>query len=244
MIELRTQSTSEAAGVRSRSTALVTLQVFVWLVMILPARLVIGPIGAFGSPASIIGLTAFGMWVAGAIRGESLVRTVVPVRVALLAMWIPGLISFAVMHMHSMPGDEVNSADRWLLFMFSWSGIALLAAEGLRDRSEVIRLQRVAVAGAAVTAAIALVQNRTGIDATTLIARIPGLKVNGDLLAVIDRSGRRRAAGTATHPIELGTLLAMTLGPAIALALHDAEWSKRRRLTCVCVIALAVPISI
>jgi polysaccharide biosynthesis protein PslJ len=226
------------------TAALWLLQAFVWLLTLLPARLIIGPIGAFGTPAALVGVAIFGLWASGAARPGLLVRTVYPVRIAVLAMWIPGLISYAVMHLNSAPGDEVNAADRWLLFMLVWSGVALLAAEGLRDASEVKRLLRVVVAGAAVSASVALVQSRIGFDATAWLARIPGLSVNGELQSVLERVGRRRPAGTATHPLELGTMLAMTLGPALALALHDRDWPKPRRVLALCIIALVVPISL
>jgi O-antigen ligase len=232
-------------GVRSRdrTTALLVLQVFVWLLVLLPARLVIGQFGAFGQPASIVGLCAFGLWAAGAARPGLLVRTVVPVRIAMVAVWIPGLISFAVMHLHSVTGDEVNSADRWVLYMLVWTGVALLAAEGLRDREDVLRLLRVAVAGSAFSAAVAIAQNR-GFDLTKEIAKLPGLDVAGVLDSVLTRSGLRRPAGTATHPIEFGCMLGMALGPALVLATHDKVWPALRRWGALALIGLGIPISV
>jgi hypothetical protein len=227
-----------------RSTALLLLQVFTWLVTLLPSRLVFGPLGAFGSPAYIAGLAAFGLWASGAVRPGLLPRTVVPVRVAVLGIWIPSLIAYGVLHLNAVPGDEVNGADRWILFMMVWSGVALLAAEGLRDTDDVFRLLRVVVAGAAAVSLIALVQSRTGFDVTVWMARIPGLTVNGDLQSVVQRSGRARAGGTTLHPLELGTVLAMSLGPAMALAQSDHGWARRRRVGALCLIAFGIPTSI
>jgi O-antigen ligase len=227
-----------------RPAALVLLQTFAWLSFLLPARLVIGPLGAFGMPANLVGLAAFVLWASGAARPGLLVRTVVPVRVAVLCLWVPVLASYAVMHLNATAADEVNAADRRILFLLVWSGVTLLAAEGLRDVSDVLRLLRVVVAGAAVTAGVALLQSRLGLDVTTWMTRIPGLTVNGELQSVLDRAGWRRAAGTATHPLELGTTMAMVLGPALALASHDRTWALWRRLTAVVLIAFAIPISL
>jgi O-antigen ligase len=228
----------------ARPTALLILEAFVVLITVLPARLVIGTIGAFGSPASIVGLCAFGMWAAGALRPGLLARTVLPVRVATVALWLPALLSFAVMHLHAVPSDEVRAADRFILFLLVWSGVALLAAEGLRDRSEVMRLLRVVVAGAATCSIVALVQSRLNYDFTTLLAKIPGLSAAGELTSVLTRSGLRRPAGTATHPIEFGCVLAMTLGPALVLAVHDHAWPALRRWGALILIGLGIPIGV
>jgi hypothetical protein len=91
---------------------------------------------------------------------------------------------------------------------------------------------------------VAIVQSQFAYDATTLIAKIPGLKVNGDLQAVLARAGRARPSGTALHPLELGTTLAICLGLAIAVAIFDRGWSPFRRYGAVCVIALGIPLSI
>lgn len=227
-----------------RPSSLLVLQLFAWLTMLLPARLVIGQIGAFGSPASIVGLVAFGLWLSGAVRPGLLVRVVVPARLALAAVWIPGLIAYAVLHLNSVPGDEVNAADRWLLFMLVWTGVALLGAETLRDRSDVFRLMRVIVAGASCSALVALFQSRFGFDLTTYAAKIPGLSVAGELQSVLARSGLRRPAGTATHPIEFGCMLAMVLGPALVLAIYDDGWIPARRWGALCLIGLGIPIAV
>jgi O-antigen ligase len=214
------------------------------LLSLLPARLVIGTIGAFGSPASIVGLCAFGMWAAGALRPGLLARTVLPVRIATVAMWIPALLSYAVMHLNSVPSDELRAADRFILFLLVWSGVALLAAEGLRNRDEVMRLLRVVVAGAAACSIVALAQSRLNYDVTTLLAKIPGLSVAGELQSVLTRSGLRRPAGTATHPIEFGCVLAMTLGPALVIAVHDHAWPALRRWGALALIGLGIPIGV
>jgi O-antigen/teichoic acid export membrane protein/O-antigen ligase len=227
-----------------RSTALLVVQMFVVMLAVLPARLVIGPLGAFGSPASVVGLAAFGLWASSSMQPELLPRKVVPLRVAIAVFWLPGLISYAVMHLNVRDTDEVNAADRWLLFMLAWTGVALLAAEGLRNRDEVLRVLRVAVAGTAFSSIVAILQARLGFDYTTHIAKLPGLSVAGTLDSVLQRAGLNRPAGTATHPIEFGCVLAMALGPALVLAQHDRSQSKTRRYFALAVIAMGVPLAV
>ena len=212
------QATSTLHDLRStkdRSAALFILQAFIWLLAVIPARLVFRPIGYFGSPASMVGLLAMSLWACGAVRPDLLVRKVVAVRVAVVVFWLPTLISFAVLHLNSVPSDEVNAADRWLLFGLVWSGVALLAAEGLRSRDEVMRLLRMVVAAGSFSAAVALMQSRLNFDLTKYMQKLPLLYTDGELAAVLSRAGLNRPAGTATHPIEFGCVLCMVLGFAL-----------------------------
>ena len=250
MIELRNphaQATSTVQALRStsdRSAALFILQAFIWLLGAIPARLVFRPIGYFGSPASIVGLMAFGLWACGAARPELLVRKVAAVRIAVVVFWLPTLISFAALHLNSVPTDEVNAADRWLLFSLVWSGVALLAAEGLRSRDEVMRLLRVVVAAGSFSAAVAVMQSRLNFDLTTYMEKIPLLSVDGTLASVLSRAGLNRPAGTATHPIEFGCMLCMTLGFALVLAFYDKAWAARRRWVVLGLIGVAIPMAV
>ncbi len=233
-----------AGAVEPRSTALLVLEVFAWLLAIFPARLVFGDIGYFGSPASLAGLLAFGLWATGALRPELLARRVLPIRVAAVLFWLPALISYAVLHMHSVPGDEVNAADRWLLFSLVWTGVMLLGAEGLRSLEEAKRLLRVVVSAAAFSAAVAIAQSRLDFDLTVWLAKIPGLQVQGVLQSVLTRGGLERPAGTASHPIEFGVTMCAVAGFAIVLAFHDVAWTRWRRWCCLGLIGLAIPMAL
>lgn len=227
-----------------RSAALLILQIFIWLLAVIPARLVFPQIGYFGSPASLVGLLAFALWASGAVRPELLVRRVLAVRVAVVVFWLPALVSYAALHLNSVPTDEVNASDRWILFSIVWSGVALLGAEGLRSRQEAVRLLRVTVAAGGFSAAVAIGQARLNFDLTTYIAKLPLLSADGDLTSVLTRAGLNRPAGTATHPIEFGCMLAMTLGFALVLAFYDKGWALRRRWLALGLIGLAIPLAI
>ena len=243
-IEATTPSIQIAPAKPKRSTSLLLLQIYVWLMAGLPARLVIGSIGSFGSPASLAGLLTFGLWAVSAGKEGTLPRVVWPVRFGLLALWIPTLLSYAIMHLHSNPADEVNGADRALLFLIVWSGAALLTAEGLAGLDELLRLLRTLAVAAAYVSTVAIAQARFGFDFTLWLAKIPGLTVSGALQSVLDRSGFSRPAGTATHPIELGCVLAIVLGLTLVLAVFDHGWKPRTRWITLAVIGLGIPLAL
>lgn len=229
---------------RDRSAALLILQSFVWLLAVVPARLVFPQIGYFGSPASLVGLMAFTLWASGAARPELLVRKVLAVRVAVVCFWLGPLISFVVLHLNSVPTDEVNAADRWLLFSLVWSGVALLGAEGLRSKDEAIRLLRVVVAAGSFSAAVGIAQSRLNFDFTLWVEKLPLLKADGTLQSVLSRAGLNRPAGTATHPIEFGCMLCMMVGFALVLAFHDKDWNPKRRWLALGLIGMAIPMAV
>ena len=228
----------------TRSAAVWLLQSYVFLLAVLPGTFVIGPLGAFGSPASVIGLSSFGLWAAASLQPGVLARRVLSLRIALGLFWIPGLLSYAVMHLNARAVDEVNAADRWILFMLTWTGVVLLAAEGLRNHEEVWRVLRMVVVGAAISAFVAILQARLSIDLTQQLAKIPGLTESSPLNSVLSRDGLARPSGTAVHPIEFGCVLAMALGPALVLALHDRTWAPKRRYTALMVIATGIPLAV
>ena len=93
--------------------------------------------------------------------------------------------------------------------------------------SELYRVLRTLVVAVAVMAVVGLLQFRSGIDLAELVNRIPGLHENADLVSIQDREGFRRPAGTATHPIEFGCVIAMALPLALHLARFDLVRSPR-----------------
>ncbi|MFC6705712.1 O-antigen ligase family protein [Flexivirga alba] len=121
--------------------------------------------------------------------------------------------------------------------------VLLLAIDGIATRERLALLvHRIAVSGGAV-AALGLIQFITKRQWVDLI-QIPGLGFNSDLEAV-SRSGFHRPAGTATHPIEFGVIIAMCLPIALHDAMHGREGrSVLRRWWPVAALAMACPVSI
>ncbi|HEY8524091.1 MAG TPA: O-antigen ligase family protein [Acidimicrobiales bacterium] len=212
--------------------------------VLVPPTHIIGPLGAIGTPATVVALLALLLWGVAVLTPGELARTVVPVRVVMGLLVGTVSLGYAVLHVRAVPGVELLSSDRALLQVLSWAGVALLAAEGLRDRDEVTRVLRTLVAAVAVMAVIGFLQFRSGVDLAVLANRIPGLTENNELVSIQDREGFRRPAGTATHPIEFGCVIAMTLPLALHLAGFDVARSAARRWLPVAAIAIGIPAAV
>lgn len=219
------------------------LQVWVALLLLIPAALVFKPLGAAGSPAQVLGLGALAWWVAAQlVRSRPTQRVAQPVRGAMLVFVLAILLSYVAAMSRPIEALEKSAADRGILIVLSWLGILLMASDGLRTRAGIDAVLRLAVAASAVSAAVGVAQFITHQPIIDVI-QIPGLTPNGTLTSIYDRNGFARAAGTATHPIEFGVMLAMMLPVALHYALAKDGRSALRRWTPVVAVAAAVPIS-
>jgi O-antigen ligase len=243
--DLRSTPDVEASGARTRGAPVTILRIYAVLLVLIPPTHIIEPLGAVGTPAMMVALVALMLWAVGVLApGTYLCRTVVPVRVVMGVLVVTTFVSYAVAHVHYVPAVELLASDRALIQLFAWAGVALLAAEGLRDREELYRVLRVFVAAVAAMSLIGLFQFRFGIDFAENVNRIPGLHQNADLVSIQDRSGFRRPAGTATHPIEFGCVIAMALPLALHLARFDRARSAFRRWFPVAAILMGIPVAV
>jgi polysaccharide biosynthesis protein PslJ len=235
----------DASGGWTRGAPVTILRIYVVLLVLIPPTYIVEPLGGVGTPATVVALVALMLWGVGLLApGTHLCRTVVPVRVVMGLFVATTFLSYAVAHVRYVPAVELLASDRALLQLFGWAGVVLLAAEGLRDREELYRVLRVFVAAVAVMALVGLFQFRFGIDFAENVKRIPGLHQNADLVSIQDRSGFRRPAGTATHPIEFGCVIAMTLPLALHLARFDLARSAARRWFPVAAILIGIPVAV
>jgi O-antigen ligase len=154
------------------------------------------------------------------------------------------LLGYTVLHSHYVRVDELLASDRMILQILSWAGVVLLAAEGLRDREEIRRVLRVLCVCVAVMALVGILQFRAGIDLAALVGNIPGLHQNAEHFAILERSGFRRPSGTAAHPFEFGSVIAMTLAIALTLARFDLGRSRVRRWAPVGLMAMGIPVAV
>jgi O-antigen ligase len=232
-------------GWRALTTPVRIIQLYVVLLVLIPPTEIIGPLGAAGTPATVIGFVALLQWTVAAITpGEGLARTVVPVRVVLGLLVATFMGRYALMHVWYAPSEAVSGSDVYLLRILSWAGVALLAAEGLQDRVEIKRVLRTLVAVVAAMAVIGFLQFRAGIDLTTYLRQIPGLQENADLITIQARGAFRRPSGTATHPIEFGCVIAMVLSLALHLARFDTARTRARRWLPVAMISIGIPVAV
>ncbi|WP_203959452.1 O-antigen ligase family protein [Sphaerisporangium siamense] len=217
---------------------------FLVVLFVMPARYIVGPLGGAGSPSSMVAVLLLVWYLMSTLSPRwTPIRGRQPVRVVIVVFALAVLASYVAANTRPLSGDELNAADLGLVLVAGWAGIALVTADGITsmDRLETLR-QRI-VMGASFPALVAMIQFFTGIEVTQYLA-LPGLVEKGSAV-LFEREGFFRPSGTATHPIELGVVLAAVL----PLALHGAIFcripeQRRKRWAMVVLIAAALPMSV
>lgn len=218
---------------------------FALLLLVIPTRLVVGPIGAPGAPANLLALGGLLWWTAATLGGQLRRFDLSPLRLGVGLLVGVTLLSYAFGHVQGwyQPADvrprygarnwrladvaemtdvASSASDRGLLALAGWIGITLVTAEGIRTWREMHRVLAWVVGAATVVAAIGVVQYFTGFNAATLID-LPGLSASAEFGRGIARSDLVRVVSTSTHPIELGVVMACLL----PIALHVGLYTKR-----------------
>ena len=239
--------------------AVLFLTIYVVLLFCIPARLIFAPLGAAGTPANVFGIAGLIWWLMATMRGFNPVVGWTPVRLILLLLTVSILASYAAGMAHGwyapmsakeptsdiltlvppspsgIAGQLISSADRSLLRLAGWLGVALMTAEGLRSWVDVATFVRRIVWCATYVASLGMMQFFTGVDIAGLY-RIPGLRFNGAFGSVDARSVLHRPASTASHAIEYGVVMAAV----IPLAIHYAMYARNRRFAAVPLILISV----
>lgn len=232
-------ATRRALTGQSGTKALVA---YVVLLIGVPAQQVFAPLGAAGTPAQMLAIALLIWWAARRIALlQPRKRIVQPVRRALLFLILAVLASYVVAATRAIDSTELRAADRGLLSLAAWSGVVLVVTDGV-NREQLDRLLRVLAYAGGALAALGVLQFFTGLDVARFL-EIPGLTANTDYATVLQRADFRRPAGTATHPIEFGVVLAMILPIALHFALDSSD-RRWRRWFPAAMIAFALPISI
>jgi hypothetical protein len=232
-----------------RNHAVRLLQILAITLMVFPADYNLKAVGAGGYVAALVSYVAFLAYVAATLFGlHNPLDYRYPVRIALAALWMVSLASYALMNRAMLSSTQLLGADRWLLQLAGVSGIILVAAEYLHSLEDIRRVLRALVWGGAFCGIVAGLQFRLNKDVTPYLGRLlPGFSVNQieayNTVTTI-RGGLNRVVGTAIDPIELGVVAGMLLPLAIYLALHDTGRSRARRWLPVAFIAISVPASI
>jgi O-antigen ligase len=237
--------TTMAVSTRStRLDAVTGLTAFLVLLVVIPSRLIFAPLGSAGTPAEVLGMVLFAVWLTAAVnnpgrrqRGAEPIRTFAWLFVGAV------LVSYVAANSRAMFGAEARAADSGLLMVCSWMGVMLMAMDRVptRERLDVLLRRLVLLAGALAT--LGLLQFATKMPFTNYL-QVPGLVANRGLVSVLGRDGLARPAGTASHPIEFGAVLTMALPIALHYAMTDRHRPALRRWYPVLAMAFAVPISI
>jgi O-antigen ligase len=227
-----------------RPDAVSLLSFYLLLLIAVPSRLTVGPLGAAGSPAQLVGLAALFWWLCYEIqRTTAPLPGPQPVRTMYVLMACAFLASYVAGMSRPIDAAESSMADLGIVTTAAWGGILLLANDGIGSMERcTVLMRRLALAGGAI-ATLGIIQFVTGTSFVDRIS-IPGLQANISLGGVALRNGFNRPSGTALHPIEFGSVIAMILPIALTLALNDRSRGWLRRWYPIGAIGIATALSI
>jgi O-antigen ligase len=231
-------------GVRtSRFDAVTLLSIFIFALIAIPSQLVVGALGAAGTPAEILGMGLLPLWAVFLLSSPDRDRLRQPIRIAMWTFVVAIMLSYIAASLRAALSDERLAADRGLLMGASWLGLLMASMDMIPTRERLDVLLRRLVIGGGALASLGVFQFITKQPWVNYI-EIPGLSTNSSIVAIYGRDGFTRPAGTAIHPIEFGAALTMILPIALHFAFTDTGRSLLRRWYPVVAIAVAVPISI
>ncbi len=220
------------------------LTIYLVLLFVVPARLVIGPLGGAGTPANIFGALGLVWWawsaVVGVRSGTPMSR---PIRRALVALVLAVGASYVMGTIRPISGTEVRSMESGLISLAAWSGVILVASDAIPNWARLqVLLRRSAFIGG-LEASLGVAQFVTGVSIADQI-QIPGLVSNTVALGVADRGGFARPAGTAIHSIEFGVSVTALLPVCLYIAMAPGPTGLLRRWFPVAATAMAIPLSV
>ncbi|MFA4894845.1 MULTISPECIES: O-antigen ligase family protein [Actinomycetes] len=207
------------------------LTIYLVLLVGFPSNLAISALGAYGRPQFLWGVVLFVWWAFSRLQTQRRPVEVVgqPVRVALGVFLVIVLIGFAVALLRGQPADQVSPAISAILRYVSWTGVVLVAIDGIRSMSDLLTILRRIVIACSLLAMLGIVQFLTGQSFLEVFSGLPGFSESA---GGIDTRGMfLRSSGTATHPLEYGTALSVAVPLALAVAiLRVAHRHESRRL--------------
>jgi hypothetical protein len=246
---LWTSTNLGAIGWRIRALpmdAVTMVSAFVVLQFAIPARLVVAGTGAAGRPSIGVAVAVAFLWGLQRLRRSPVRRRLGLVGVALSFYAAVEVLAWSGGHARGLPEQEATGSDRSLLITMALAGMAIAIAQGVSSRKRLDVLLRRIVYGAVFMAVIGALQFLAGIDLTPHL-RLPGLSPNRALIGVSSRGGPEfaRVAGTATHYIEYGVVLAAVLPVAIHFAMTArGRLQRRAQQASALVIGACIPFSI
>jgi O-antigen ligase len=237
-------SRADAPIRRGRGDGTTFLTIYAILVFLVPARLVVGPLGGAATPANIFGILGLVWWAWSAVdrhmEGRPPRR---PIRQFLVIFVFAILASYISGTLRPISGLEMRSMESGLISLAAWCGVILVASDAIPDIARLtVLLGRLAILGG-LEASLGIVQFATGMSFVDQL-QIPGLVSNAVAFGVGDRDGFSRPAGTAIHSIEFGVSITALLPICLWVATHPGPAGTFRRWFPVAAIAVAIPLSV
>lgn len=224
--------------------AVTVLTVGMLLTCAIPSSLSVAALGPLGRPGVIWFLGAVLWWEWSQLqRPFPSAPPPKPARRWLFIFLGVILVSYALTNFMGSSALEARAADSALIKALSWIGIFLIANDGITDRRRLLVLLRRAAVIGALMSTLGLLQFVTGQSIVSAID-IPGFTSGSEFGNVQSRAGFLRAAGTASHPLEYGVVLCMSLPLAITLALQEFRGRSARRWFSVGAILVASALSV
>jgi O-antigen ligase len=217
---------------------------FMAVTVLIPSYLTLQGLGAAGSPATIVGVVALAWWILSRLgSGHSYSRGRQPIRIGVYLFVGTIILSYAAAFSREITAIEASGANRGMLEMFGLAGIALLTADGIKDRQALDALARRLVFWMTILGLIGLYQFVTKSSLDNFFNLLPGFR-RGIEPSLAYRGGFVRIEGTADSPIEFGVVLAACLPLAVHFAMQAPRAKRVWRWIVVAIFALAIPLSL
>ncbi|HEY8472293.1 MAG TPA: O-antigen ligase family protein [Natronosporangium sp.] len=202
-------------------------------------------LAGIGRPVTVIGLLVTAGWAVAKLHPRLAVRGPQPLRWAAAIYLGAMLCSYASGFIRGLPPIEANAADRTMILCIVYVGVALMAADGLANRTRLDELLWVLVALGTVMALIGHIQFVLSIDLVAYL-QLPGLVDHQEAVGTRGRgAGFFQVASTAAHYIEFSTVMALLLPFAIHIARFGRTSTVRQlAIAAAMVIAAAVPVTL
>ncbi|WP_245931601.1 O-antigen ligase family protein [Actinokineospora auranticolor] len=228
------------AGGKSKADGATIACVYALAMTVIPAALVIKGLPMALAPGVAIGLVMGVLWFCaqmvttlGVAKGRNAART------ALFLFTTSQLATYGYATYGYLPADELAAADRTLITVMAVVAVGIAVIDGVRGLDRIDKLLKTMVVGATFMAFVGILQFQFALDLTEYLV-LPGLRPNGTMSYVLERSNFRRPAGTSGHPIEFGVVCAMTVPIALHYALRGVDFGGQKKRWWLCLAILAV----
>lgn len=215
------QGASGQGKVRIDATTFLTI--YIVLLFGVPSHMTILALGTLGNLSVLWGFVGLAWWTFVRVQNLTpVLRGSRPVKAALIAFFGVVMLSYGAGQLVGIPSENSAWAEAAFIRSLSWAGVALVAIDGITNRTRYMTLLRRLIWGGAMVAILGLAQFATGQALVDSIS-LPGFGSEPEYATVFDRSGFTRAAGTAAHPLAYGTLLVMLLPMSLSMGAAERQ---------------------
>ncbi|WP_020662864.1 O-antigen ligase family protein [Amycolatopsis benzoatilytica] len=234
-----------ALWLNSRRDEHTALSILFALAFLIPASLIINPLGQIGVPGLIVAALLLALWCYGRIDSSlGTDRGRQPMRIVCLVFVGVVLASYVAGQLRGLSPLEASASDASLFGQACAMGLLLFVTDTLRDIDGVTRLLRLIVAACGVLAVSALLQFLGVVDLYQQL-RLPGLTFHfTEDVDALARSGFHRVQGLAGHPIEYAVVLSLAMPIALHLALTAPKGRRLRWWAMFALVAGCMPLSV